>query len=322
MDLPEQGQPENEIQNDSGAPRRGLPSPPLPVVLLTLFGLFLLGGGLSVLLYMGLCKSFGWPELVDPSLLEKADGRWQMRLQLSLGHLFGFCVPGFLTAWLHYRSITQKMPDWRDYLGLRVAPSLLLSTLTVMLMLAAIPVVLYAFSLNQMLPIPEEFRLMEAKIADDLKGLLIMDHPVELLANLVLIALLPAIGEELVFRGILQNQLLRVARHPWVAILTASIVFSAVHMQFEGFLPRVMLGAVLGWLYWRTQNFWLPMLAHFFNNGIQVFAQYLYSKGLISVNLEDDMEIPWQFALMSLFMTLVLVRFIHQTVGSAGRQQA
>jgi uncharacterized protein len=307
------GQTNVPLVEESASQTPKLPNPPVSMVLFTLFGLFLLGGGLSALIYMALGKSLGWPETLDSSLLQTASGRWQLRLQLALGHILGFCVPGFLTVWLYYRSLTQKMPDWRDYLGLRHGPSPLLSVLTILLMLSAIPLVLFAFGLNQMLPIPEEFRLMEAKIAEDLKGLLIMDHPLEFLANLTLIALLPAIGEELVFRGVIQNQLLRLTKSPWTAIIAASVIFSAVHLQFEGFLPRILLGILLGWLYWRTQNFWLPMLAHFFNNAIQIIGQYLYNKDMSSVNLEEDIDMPWQFAMMSLFMTLALARFVHQT---------
>ena len=76
----------------------------------------------------------------------------------------------------------------------------------------------------------------------------------------------------------------------------------------------MLLGFLLGWLFWKTQNFWVPALAHFFNNGLQVVGQYLYGKKVSSVDLEQDIQVPWAFALISLFLVWVTMRFIWQTV--------
>jgi hypothetical protein len=141
-----------------------------------------------------------------------------------------------------------------------------------------------------------------------------MENMWELLANLTLIAILPAIGEELVFRGVIQQQLMRRIQNPWMTILLASVIFSAAHMQFEGFIPRMLLGFILGWLYWKTQNFWVPVLCHFFNNGLQVIGQYLYKQDLSTVDLEKDIQVPWQFAAISLFMIWAVVRLIQQNL--------
>jgi membrane protease YdiL (CAAX protease family) len=181
-----------------------------------------------------------------------------------------------------------------------------------LLMLVSIPLVLYTYSINKMLPIPESWHLMEAQTDEALKGLLQMNNPLELLGNLVIIALLPAIGEELVFRGVLQQQLLRRMKNPWVALLVSACVFSFIHFQFEGFLPRAMLGFILGWLYWKTQNFWVPVAAHFFNNGLQVFGQYLYGQKVSTIDFEQDIEVPWFAALISAFMVFVVARLIYK----------
>jgi membrane protease YdiL (CAAX protease family) len=81
----------------------------------------------------------------------------------------------------------------------------------------------------------------------------------------------------------------------------------------------MLLGFLLGWLFWKTQNFWVPVLAHFFNNGLQVVGQYLYGKEVSSVDLEQDIQVPWPFALISLFLVWVTMRFIWQTVNNGAR---
>ncbi len=300
------------IPNQEGAEMPINPyQPKVRIVLLTQIGLFIIGAGIGGLLYQGLCLAMGW----DPSLTLTADApvaaRWQVRIQLGLGHITAFLASGGLTVWFFYRSLTGILPDWPDYLKVRKAPSLKIAGLAILLMAVSVPLVLYTVNLNQMLELPELFKTMEDQTAEIIKGLLQMDHFGEFLANLTIIAVLPAIGEELVFRGVVQQQLMRRISNPWVAILVSAFIFSAAHFQFEGLLPRMILGVILGWLYWQTRNFWVPVIAHFFNNGIQVIGQYLYGNKISSVDLEKDITVPWEFAVMSVFMVWVVVRLIH-----------
>ena len=74
----------------------------------------------------------------------------------------------------------------------------------------------------------------------------------------------------------------------------------------------MLLGFLLGWLYWRTRNFWVPVAGHFFNNGLQVLGQYLYGKEMSSIDLEKDVQVPWEFAGISVFMTWAVMRLIGQ----------
>ncbi len=286
--------------------------PRVRVVLLTQMGLFIVGAGIGALLYQAVCLAMGW----DAELTLTPDAipseRWQVRLQLGLGHLFAFCASGWFTVWVFYRSLTGVLPDWPDYLRIRTTPSIKTAGLAVLLMAVSVPLVLYSMNINQMIPLPEVFKGMEDQTAQIIKGLLQMDHLGEFLANLTIIALLPALGEELVFRGVVQQQLMRRIANPWLAIVVSAAFFSMVHLQFEGFLPRMLLGGLLGWLYWQTRNFWVPVIAHFFNNGIQVAGQYLFNNKITSIDLEKDITVPWEFALISAFMIWVVVRFIRQ----------
>ena len=97
-----------------------------------------------------------------------------------------------------------------------------------------------------------------------------IDSVPELLLGILVIALLPAIGEELVFRGMIQQELWRGSRNIHLAIWTSAFIFSAIHVQFFGFIPRLLLGALFGYLYYWSGNLLIPMFSHFFNNAFAV----------------------------------------------------
>lgn len=287
--------------------------PRVRMVLLTQIGLFIVGIGLSGLLFQVLCLAMGWDANLSLAADAPAAERWQIRIQLGLGHLFAFCGSGWMTVWLYYRSLTGILPDWPDYLRTRALPGWKNSGLAVLLMAVSVPLVLFTLNINQLIPLPDTFHWMEEQTEKTIKGLLQMDHFGEFLANLTIIAILPAIGEELVFRGVVQQQLMRRIASPWVAILLSAFIFSVAHFQFEGLLPRMLLGVLLGWLYWQTRNFWVPVIAHFFNNGIQVVGQYLYGNKISSLDLEKDITVPWEFALISAFMVWAVARLIKKS---------
>ncbi len=96
-----------------------------------------------------------------------------------------------------------------------------------------------------------------------------------LFINLFLMALLPAFGEELLFRGLIQKGLIRTFRHVWAGILLSAFIFSFIHFQFLTFLTRFELGIILGVLFWYTGSLWASIIAHFVFNGIQVYFAYL-----------------------------------------------
>lgn len=305
---------ENELldEHDFLPVAPSLPEPRVGLVLLTQIGLMIFCSGIGVMLYYLICLLAGWDTATALNADSSAAERWQVRLQLGLTHLFGFLVAGGVTVWIFYRGITQTQISWPDYLQSRRVPRFTELSLGILLMAVSMPLVLYSLTLNQQLPLPEMFKVAGEQAEEALKGLLHMDNWSELLVNMVLIALLPALGEELVFRGVVQQQLMRRIANPWVAMLISAAVFSAAHFQFDGFLPRMLLGFLLGWLYWRTRNFWVPVAGHFFNNGLQVLGQYLYGKEMSSIDLEKDVQVPWEFAAISVFMTWAVMRLIGQ----------
>ncbi len=143
-----------------------------------------------------------------------------------------------------------------------------------------------------------------------------------LVVNLFMIAVVPAVGEELIFRGILQRKLGQWFRNTHVAVIVTAFIFSAIHMQFFGFLPRFFLGMVLGYMFVWSGSLWLPMFAHFVNNGLAVVVAWLHASGYIA----DDMDsfgnlnqTPSQLLLITLmaFAVIALLWFLNKKVNPA-----
>ena len=118
------------------------------------------------------------------------------------------------------------------------------------------------------------------------ESLLKMDSFGLLLSNMIVIAILPAIGEELFFRGTIQQLIQRSSKNPHIAIWVTAFLFSALHMQFLGFIPRMLLGALFGYLFYWSGNLWLPIIGHFINNGFAVMATYMIQQNKIGNQIE------------------------------------
>jgi uncharacterized protein len=133
---------------------------------------------------------------------------------------------------------------------------------------------------NHIIPIPADWKLKfdekEAGYMRQVKGILGLKNFGDYLIALVVMAFVPAVCEETLFRGGLQNFLARSTNRPWIAIIFVSLLFSAAHDSFYGFLFRFFLGAVLGFIYQYSGRLWLAIFAHFINNALTVTVYYLY----------------------------------------------
>ena len=128
-------------------------------------------------------------------------------------------------------------------------------------------------------------KMLEDAAGDLTQRMLEVDTVGGLLFNLLVIALIPAIGEELTFRGVLQQALTRRC-NAHVAIWLSAFIFSFIHFQFYGFLPRFFLGLILGYMFYYSGSLWTSILMHFINNGSAVVVAYLDYKGLANVDWE------------------------------------
>ncbi|GAA4457415.1 hypothetical protein GCM10023189_28060 [Nibrella saemangeumensis] len=221
----------------------------------------------------------------------------------------------FLLPCLAYWYLIDRR-RWSDF---NTRPLVTVSALglVVLLVIAFMPFNGLIIEWNQQLKLPETLapveqwmRRKEDELANLTKYLTSFRTTGQLTVAMLVIAVLPAIGEELLFRGILQRKFVAWTRNVHAGIWLAAFIFSAIHVQFYGFIPRVLLGAMFGYLYAWSGNLWVPILAHFINNGFTVLMVFMYHQKLTSIDIENTKTVPLLGALVSLvFSAIILVYF-------------
>jgi membrane protease YdiL (CAAX protease family) len=160
---------------------------------------------------------------------------------------------------------------------------------------------------------------MEAEATETLLNLIQMDNIGELLINLLLMALLPALGEELVFRGVVQQYGYALFKRKTVSVWLTALLFSAIHFQFEGFIPRFLLGLVLGYLFYWTNQILIPIILHFANNAIMVTASYSLPAEDLKLDQPMVNEIPVYLVIGAIVLMIPLAGYFirHQKTDSS-----
>ncbi len=214
-------------------------------------------------------------------------GNTGMKIGQGISSIFMFVVPPIV-----YYFVTRKEHQMRD-LGFRSVnrPWPLFALAAIALIYVSIPVTTTLTTWNEgmklggaLQALEDMMKALEESAAALTEQMLNVDTIGGLLLNLLVIALIPAIGEELTFRGVLQQGLTR-RMNPHVAIILTAAIFSFIHFQFYGFLPRMFLGVLLGYMFYVSGSLWPSILMHFLNNGTSVLLYYLCNKGVI-----DDAE--------------------------------
>ena len=197
----------------------------------------------------------------------------------------------FIVPALIYSKMAER--SWFSYtlLDKKIPPYALL--LVVLLIFASQPLINVLADWNSHMVFPPALQAMEtwmknaeAQAGKLTEAFLNIQSGGDFILIFFMVAVLPAIGEELLFRGILQRLFKEMTRNKHLAIIIAAFLFSAVHMQFYGFVPRFLLGMVLGYLFEWSGSIWLPVAAHFVNNGSAVVLSYLEKKGLIASGVD------------------------------------
>ena len=153
----------------------------------------------------------------------------------------------------------------------------------------------------------------EQKAMQLTEAFLAMNNMGDLLINLFLIALIPAIGEDLLFRGVLQQLFTKWTGKIHLAIFISAFLFSAIHMQFFGFLPRFVLGLVLGYMFYWSKNLWLPILAHFTNNALAIIFTYQFVADKIQIEfLNEETPVNISGAFISLLAVTLLMYLLYK----------
>ncbi len=153
--------------------------------------------------------------------------------------------------------------------------------LIVVSMLALLPFLNLTAQVNEMMRFPEALKPLEdwmRKMEDDAQSItqtmLLAQNWKDVIFNIVILGVFAGVGEELIFRGVLQNIFRKIFKNEHVIIWVVAVLFSAIHMQFYGFIPRLLMGVYFGYLLFYTKSIWAPILAHFTNNTLAVFNYY------------------------------------------------
>jgi membrane protease YdiL (CAAX protease family) len=216
-------------------------------------------------------------------------------------------LPSILFALLVYEN------PWRQS-GFGPSSSGWFYPLAVFMMLVAIPMIQVMASWNENLHLPKALGGIDQWIHDTeqtqdgfVKRMLNMPNTASLLLNLFTMAFCTAVGEEAFFRGVIQKILVRATRRMHVAVWLGAILFSALHFQFLGFFPRVLLGLVLGYLYAYSGSLWPSILAHFVYNGSQILYFYFQQhQGPIPSGpvYDNNATMPLSYGLLSTILVL------------------
>lgn len=224
----------------------------------------------------------------------------------------------FLLGPVLYLLVAEQNPIQK--FGLNKSPFKINYLLIVVLMLVCLPGINFTHTLNLALHLPDWLggaeKWMQQK-EDSAKQLtdafLSMKSLSDLGINLIMFGLLPAVGEELFFRGALFAIIKEWTQRKHLTIFITAFLFSAIHLQFYGFLPRFLLGVGFGYLFVFTGSLWAPMLAHFLNNSMAVIVAYFFYQGKSSINQDDFGSVDnLAVNLMSIVITIFMFRVIYR----------
>lgn len=278
-------------------------------VILAIFFAFMLLSMLLAMPFFGtdsLLQLTGIADLSDPQSI-------RILKYFQVTQSFGlFIVPSLVLAWLFHGRVAE-------YLLLNkksASPSLMM---VIALVFFSLPLVNFIAEWNSRMEFPAFLEGVELwmKNAEEratvlLEAFLKVESVGGLLFNLFMVAVLAGVGEELLFRGVIQRIFTGWTRNHHWGIWISAILFSALHMQFYGFVPRMLLGVMFGYLLVWSGSMWLPVIAHIFFNAISVVGIYLIDKGILTPEFEEigASSGSYYLAVISLALVLLLLLLI------------
>ncbi|MFN3939579.1 MAG: lysostaphin resistance A-like protein, partial [Chitinophagales bacterium] len=191
--------------------------------------------------------------------------------------------------------------------------------LIVLIMFSATGVIGFIYEWNQHIQLPAAMEEMEKRLHQlEAQAQLQTDAFLNtttiggLLLNIFIIGIVASVGEEILFRGVLQQTVFTHTQKMHMAVWSAAFIFSFIHLQFYGFFPRLVLGAIVGYLYAWSGSLWAAIIAHFVNNTGAVIAYYLLNKGIISEQVAEPTG--WVQAIISLPLLLFFIFLYNRSV--------
>ena len=237
-----------------------------------------------------------------------------LRVAAVVQDIFAMIAPAVITAMMVTRLPAQLL-ELRG--GLRLPATLLALSVIVV----SVPAMNCVIRLNESVsftgsfaPIIDALRSMEENASAMIERLQGNGSWADLIVNILILGVAAGISEELFFRGALQRLMQLGGMKAHTAVWVSAIVFSAVHMQFFGFVPRMLLGAYFGYLLLWSRSIWLPAAAHAFNNTLYVIAQWYYVRhGEPEINVNNvGLGSLWPMAAVSLIATAAIIYVVYK----------
>lgn len=283
MTLPDRWERRPPILLDGWLERRGVsPLPMAAVGLVVAFILFQIVISPAVTLLLLLSQGVSPAEMVNAMAVIIEEHARSLLTANTIGQILGLALPAYLLARLH---------SSRPLAILRVRTTdIALVVIALIGLVALTPVIQWLGSINETIPLPEFIRRFEQSQMELIEQVLRADTG--LAFNLVVLAITPAICEELLFRGYVQRQAERGAGVV-AGILISGIVFGLYHIRLTQAIPLCVLGVYLAWLTWRTGSLWPAVAVHFTNNAIAVaIGAYVAKRPDFEMEDLESMEIP------------------------------
>jgi len=217
--------------------------------------------------------------------MEQLDfSRPEVLLATEVGQILGAIVVFFIPVIVYTALVSRNRSEYLTLnTGLKFS-SLLIGGIAI---LVAGPLINYTAALNEKFPFPDFIKHLQ-EAADKEQIAFLKDQGISrLILNLFMIGVLAAVGEELFFRALLQRIFIKWTKSVHIGVWVTGIVFSMAHFEFLGFIPRMLLGVYLGYLFVWSGSIWVPIFAHFVNNASGVLISYLEDQKVVSKGIED-----------------------------------
>lgn len=276
------------------------------------FLLAFLGIGIVLGNFIVLSIGAAWlqvPMKTVPAVLNDPKNFNAARVLNTLASFLVFCLPALILG-----KIVTRSPF--KYLGFQLKMSS--KQVLLVLMIAFVGLVLSGAlgELNQAIPLPAKWlsaaKEAEAKYKESMMAMATMRGLGDYILALLVMAMAPALFEEILFRGALQQIFVGWTRNSFLGILLASVLFSAIHFSYFGFLPRTALGLILGYVFYYSKNLWLNILIHFLYNGIIVTQLFVANKQGKQIEKVMDESMPIWLGLIAVIGIFILMRIFKQ----------
>lgn len=265
-----------------------------------------------------LISGFVMPKISNPTVA--------LRVMTLLQAMFLFIIPALITA-----VVATKLPA--TLLAIDKAPRLLPSLMVIVIIVAAIPVMNYIIEWNANIKLPDSLSQLEKSIremedaAEEATKTILGGNTIgSLIVSILIVGVMAGFSEELFFRGAFQRILgsTHISRNG--AVIIAAIVFSFMHFQFYGFVPRLLLGLFFGYILVWSDCLWYAIIAHAANNTMAVTVNWMNNRDLATINLDtlgqsgNSGEYDFIIITTSVIITSLSIIILHRLLNNQSKK--